>query len=220
MRDPGTDFTSINRAAARDVPYGASGDEARDEVEVDAARAREYASLSVLLRRAPNSEFLSRLSTIGGDFSPLGCAHTALAQAAAIANVDQIEREFFDLFIGIGRGEVVPYGSYYLTGFLNERPLARLRAELRQLGIERVEHESEPEDHAALLCEIMAGLAKGHFDAPAGADRRLFEKHLEPWIGRFFADLEQAKSAYFYRLVGAVGRVFMQIENEAFALTS
>ncbi|MFZ0720746.1 MAG: hypothetical protein WAM99_07730, partial [Xanthobacteraceae bacterium] len=77
MRDPGTDFTSINRAAARDGPYGASGD------EVDAARAREYASLSVLLRRAPNSEFLSRLSTIGGDFSPLGCVHTALAEAAA-----------------------------------------------------------------------------------------------------------------------------------------
>jgi len=217
MRDSGTHLTSINRAAARDDSYGASGIEACDEV--DAARAREYASLSALLRRAPDSEFLTRLATIRGDSSPLGLAHAALGEAAAIANVDQVEREFFDLFVGIGRGEVVPYGSYYLTGFLNERPLARLRDELRQLGVERVEHESEPEDHAALLCEIMAGLAGGHFDAPAGADRRLFEKHLAPWIGRFFTDLEQARSAYFYHRVGAVGRVFMQIENEAFALT-
>ena len=114
----------------------------------------------------------------------------------------------------------MPYGSYYLTGFLNERPLARLRDDLARLGIERVQGEVEPEDHAAVLCEIMAGLADGRFEAPAGADHELFEKHLAPWIGRFFADLEQAKAAEFYRRVGAVGRLFIEIESKAFALAS
>ena len=86
-----------------------------------------------------------------------------------------IEREFFDLFIGIGRGELMPYGSYYLTGFLHERPLARLREDLGTLGIERIEGNAEPEDHAATLCEIMAGLAGGRFGAHAGSDQEIFE---------------------------------------------
>jgi TorA maturation chaperone TorD len=188
--------------------------------EVDAARAQEYALLSVVLRHAPNADMLNRLATLRGDTSPLGIAHAALGEAAAAANVEFVEREFFNLFIGVGRGELLPYGSYYLTGFLNERPLARLRDDLARFGIERVEGEVEPEDHAAMLCEIMAGLAGGRFDAPAGADRELFEKHLLPWIGRFFADLERAEAADLYRRIGALGRVLVEIESEAFALTS
>ena len=143
---------------------------------------------------------------------------SALAEAAGDADAERVEREFFDLFIGIGRGELLPYGSYYLTGFLHERPLARLREDLAALGIERAAGQCEPEDHAAILCEIMSGIAGGHFPAPAGADRQLFEKHLAPWIGRFFADLERAESADFYRRVGTLGRVFIDIETEAFAL--
>ena len=114
----------------------------------------------------------------------------------------------------------MPYGSYYLTGFLHERPLARLRTDLAALGIERAEGQYEPEDHAAILCEIMAGLASGRFGAKHGADQQIFEKHLAPWIGRFFADLERAEAADFYRQVGTLGRVFMDIEAEAFALPS
>ena len=129
-----------------------------------------------------------------------------------------IEREFFNLFIGVGRGELLPYGSYYLTGFLNERPLARLREDLHALGIERAEGQVEPEDHAAILCEIMAGLADGQFAATAELQQQFFEKHLAPWIGRFFADLERAEAANFYRHVGTIGRLFMEIETEAFAL--
>ena len=81
-------------------------------------------------------------------------------EAASDADAERVEREFFDLFIGLGRGELLPYGSYYLTGFLHERPLARLRDDLAALGIERAEGNVEPEDHAAILCEIMAGLAE------------------------------------------------------------
>ena len=190
----------------------------RDEIE--AARAQEYALLAVLLARAPDAALLERIAGLRGDATPLGIAHAALAQAAGEASADRIKFEFFDLFIGVGRGELLPYGSYYLTGFLNERPLARLRADLRSLGIERVEEQHEPEDHAAILCEIMAGLIGGEFSATAEQQQHVFEKHLAPWIGRFFADLEAAKGADFYRHVGAVGHLFIEIETEAFALAS
>ena len=76
----------------------------------------------------------------------------------------------------------------------------------------------EPEDHAAILCEIMSGIISGAFGAPAGSDQQIFEKHLAPWLGRLFADMERAESADFYRRVGAVGRLFVEIETEAFAL--
>jgi TorA maturation chaperone TorD len=207
-------LTGIDRAVLRPDLYGA----ADADGEIDAARAREYAVLSTLLRRAPNANLLARLAALRGDPSSLGGAHAALAEAAGATDAERVEREFFNLFVGIGRGELLPYGSYYLAGFLNERPLARLREDLARLGIERVEGETEPEDHAAVLCEIMAGFADGRFEGPQEADRELFEKHLAPWIGRFFADLERAKAADLYRRVGTVGRVFMQIESEAFAL--
>src|SRR5437764_10833375 len=154
--------------------------------EVDAARAREYALLGRLLAEPPDAALLARLARLGGDDTPLGAAHLALADAADRADPAAIEREHFDLFVGVGRGELVPYASYYLTGFLHERPLARLREHLAQLGIERVEGNSEPEDHAATLCEIMAAIVSGKFPAPEGADRELFERHMAPWIGRFF----------------------------------
>ena len=117
-------------------------------------------------------------------------------------SVSKVEREFFDLFIGIGRGELLPYGSYYLTGFLNERPLARLREDLRALGIERAQGQPEPEDHAAILCEIMAGLAKGPFATAVGVQQQFFENHVSPWIGRFFADLERRRSGRFLPACG------------------
>src|SRR3984893_11092352 len=188
--------------------------------DIDTARAQEYALLSVLLARAPDAALLSRLAELRGDASPLGLAHAALAEAASRASLERVEREYFDLFIGLGRGELLPYGSYYLSGFLHERPLARLRAYLGGLRIERAQGRSEPGDAAASLCEVMAGIISGRLPAPAGADRELFEHHLAPWVGRFFADLERAEGADFYRRVGVLGRVFVQIETQAFALPS
>jgi TorA maturation chaperone TorD len=191
---------------------------AADVDEIDAARGREYALLSALLACAPDQYLLKRLAELCGDATPLGVAHAALAQAARQTSAAQVEREYFDLFIGLGRGELLPYGSYYLSGFLHERPLARLRAHLARLGIERAQGQAEPEDHAAILCEVMAGLANGTLPAAAGADREVFEQHLAPWIGRFFADLECAEAADFYRTVGALGRTWIEIETAAFAL--
>jgi TorA maturation chaperone TorD len=188
--------------------------------DVDIARMEEYGLLAALLRRAPDRALLEALSGIRGDSTQLGEAHTALARAAEGASCELLEREFFELFIGVGRGELLPYGSYYFTGFLNERPLARLRDDLRMLGVVGSEQQSEPEDHAAILCEIMACLAGGGLAAAPDAQKRLFEKHLAPWIGRFFADLEGLKRANFYRQVATVGRLFIDIETEAFALPS
>jgi TorA maturation chaperone TorD len=186
--------------------------------DVDRARAREYALLATLLSKSPDAGMIGRLAVLRGDASPLGATLTALAKAAAKATADSVKIEYFDLFDALGRGGLLPYASYYLTGSLYGRPLARLRETLQSLGIERTEHHSEPEDHAAILCEIMAGVAGGRIPAPVETQREFFEKHLAPWIGRFFADLECSESADFYARVGAVGRTFVGIETEAFTL--
>jgi TorA maturation chaperone TorD len=187
--------------------------------DLDRARAQEYALLATVLSRSPDARMIGRLALLCGDASPLGATHMALAEAAAKANAESVKMEYFNLFDGLGRGRLLPYASYYLTGSLYGRPLARLRERLQRLGIERTEHHSEPEDHAAILCEIMAGVAGGQIPAPAETEREIFEKHLAPWIGRFFADLQRAESADFYARVGAVGRTFVDIETVAFTLT-
>jgi TorA maturation chaperone TorD len=186
--------------------------------EIDLARAQEYTLLSSLLLQTPSAELLQRLTLLRGDGTVLGRAHTALAEAASRAETDAVVREHFILFSGLGRGELLPYASFYLTGFVQGRPLADLREALTRLGIERVEGQSEPEDHAAILLEIMAGLASGSLGAPAGAEREFFFAHLDPWITRFFSDLEQSPSAKFYASVGALGRTFMEIERRGFEL--
>ena len=188
--------------------------------EIDHARAQEYALLSILLSRSPDMPMVGRLALLRGDASPLGIAHTALGEAASRATAESVSREYFDLFAGLGKGLLLPYASHYLTGSLYGRPLGRLRETLQQYGIERVAGNSEPEDHVAILCEIMAGLISGDIAGPAGLDREFFETHLASWIRRFFVDLEQAKSIDFYAHVGSLGRTFVDIETEAFALSS
>jgi TorA maturation chaperone TorD len=186
--------------------------------EVDQARAREYSLLATLLLRSPDAELLGRLAALQGDSSPLGVAHTALGEAAARTDAERLAGEYFELFVGVGRGELLPYASYYQTGFLHARPLAQLRETLQRIGVERADSLTEPEDHAAILFEIMAALAGGAIPAPNGTEREVFERHLAPWIGRFFRDLEQAKAADFYARVAALGRIFTAIETEAFTL--
>lgn len=187
---------------------------------IDARRVQEYALLATLLASAPSAALLEQIAQLRDDATLLGRAHAALAEAAVTAVASEVEREYFDLFVGLGRGELLPYASYYLTGFLNERPLSRLRDDLATLGIERVENNFEPEDHAATLCEIMAGLVAARFPASPDAQRAFFEKHVSRWMGRLFADMEKAENAKFYRSVGTLGRVFLEIETEAFTFAN
>ncbi|WP_206455528.1 TorD/DmsD family molecular chaperone [Aurantimonas marina] len=211
------------RPTASSLSGAASPDSAPSRVAldpVDAFRVQHYGLLTVLTARAPRAETLALVAELSGDSTPLGRSHTALAEAARRADPARLEREYFNLFIGVGRGELVPYGSYYLTGFLREKPLARLRQDLARLGIERAENLVELEDHVGVLCEIMAGLIGGRFAASESATRNFFARHLAPWMDRFFADLEMAPSADFYRCVGRVGRSFMTIEADSQALVA
>jgi TorA maturation chaperone TorD len=212
-------LTGVARAALRPDLYPETDEAvAADRDEIDLARAAEYALIASLLLRAPDAAALTRLARLQGGGTPLGMAHSALADAAASAEAEKVEREYFDLFIGVGRGELLPYASYYLTGFLHERPLARLRESLARLGLERADNHFDPEDHLGTLCEIMSGLADGRFAASADAEADFFDTHVAPWAAHFFTDLEKADAADFYKAVGKLGRTFIALEAEGFAM--
>ena len=193
--------------------------------DVDLARAQEYALLATLLSRSPDGEMIERLALLRGDVSPLGAAHAALAEAAAKTDAATVNREYFVLFEGAGRSQFLPYASYYLTGSLYGRTLHRLRETLHSIGMERSGQSAEPEDHVAILCELMARLAGGEIAASAPAGREIFEAeifeaYVAPWMDRFFTDLEHAEQADFYARVGLVGRIFLEIERDAVKFTS
>lgn len=188
--------------------------------EEDLLRANCYGLLARLLRAPPGADLLAQTAEIEGDDSEFGSALAVLSRAARATAPEALSEEYQDLFIGVGSGELVPYASYYLTGFLQEKPLAALRQSMMRLGIERAADVKEPEDHIAALCECMAGLISGAFGAPAdlATQQEFFAAHIERWAPRFFEDLENAKSATFYAPVGAVGRLFMGIEAAAFEM--
>jgi TorA maturation chaperone TorD len=184
----------------------------------DILRAELYSFLAALLRVEPQDNLLASVSQISGDDTPIGKATGTLSYLAKEMDAATIRSEYVDLFIGVGRGELLPYCSYYLTGFLNEKPLANLRQDMASIGIARAENVKDPEDHIASLCDMMAGLIIGNFGRPYSLQEQatFFKKHIAPWAGLFFADLEAAKSAVFYAPVGTIGRIFMDIESQAF----
>ncbi|MEE3170241.1 MAG: molecular chaperone TorD family protein [Pseudomonadota bacterium] len=192
----------------------------RSITEEDRARAQIYQLLGVLLANPPTADLLQGLSSLQGDDTPLGQASKNLAALAERSNPHDVEREFNNLFVGLGRGELLPYASYYLTGFLNEKPLAELRTDLMSRGIKARSDVKEPEDHICTLCEIMAGIITGAFpcDSDVASQKAFFDAHLAKWAELFFTDLEEAQSAVFYAPVGSLGRAFMAVEAEAFAI--
>lgn len=186
-----------------------------------ALRANTYSLLARLLRATPDSELLALLAGIdSGDDSQapgnsqrsgLGLAWHLLKLSALHANPAALDDEFHDLFIGLGHGEVIPYASWYLTGYLMDRPLAQLRHDLAQLEIVRQEKTSEPEDHLAALCEAMAILIND--GSALAVQQTFFRNHLADWVGRCFSDIEQAPAAHFYKAVALLGRQFMELEQ-------
>lgn len=188
--------------------------------EDDILRSQQYGFLARMLGVAPSADLIAKVAEMEGDETPLGQAYGHLARKAANTSPVAMEREYFDLFIGVGRGELLPYASFYLTGFLNERPLADLRGDLAVLGVVRVEGRHEPEDHIAFLFDVMSGLAAGRFDDGGLNEHLFYQRHLAPWAAQFFDDLAIAPSADFYRPLAEIGRVFMDIEARAFALGS
>lgn len=186
----------------------------------DRARVQMYRLLSALLSAPPSGELLRGLASLEGSDTPLGSASRNLAALAERTTPDDARREYNNLFIGVGRGELLPYASYYLTGFLNEKPLANLRGDLKARGIEASDGVKEPEDHIGTLCEIMAGIIAGEFecDSDLSSQKAFFDAHMAKWAALFFSDLERAQTAVFYAPVGSLGRAFLDVETEAFAL--
>lgn len=188
----------------------------------DRLRADVYNFLGVLLARPADEMLLAQTASLSGDESRLGQAIEGLARVAKASRPKAVEREFNALFIGLGRGELLPYASYYLTGFLNEKPLARLRQDMAALQVTRADNVFEPEDSMAALMETMGGLIVGRFGTAAPIERQktFFNNHIAPWATHFYTDLEAAKASVLYASVGAVGREFMAIEREAFRMTA
>lgn len=201
-------------AAAAGAAFGAAlGEE-------DALRADFYDFISGLLVAPPPQETLDKIAQLSGDDTPIGDGIRALARLAARLDAAVVETEFNALFIGLGRGELLPYASFYLTGFLNETPLARLRDDMLRLRMVREETVFEPEDNIGSLCEMMAGLIRGRFGAPADLEtqRGFFGAHIGSWAEHFFSDLEGAEHSVFYQPVGALGRMLIEIDREAFRM--
>ena len=188
--------------------------------EEDRLHAEVYDLLAALLSDPPTQERLRAIGKLVGDNTPFGTAVDTMSKVARATTSSAVEREFTDLFIGIGRGELLPFASYYLTGFLNEKPLALLRKDMADLQIARAPNVYEPEDNVASLMEMMAGLIDGRFGVPASIEKQkeFFNRHIAPWAGHFFSDLEQARGSVFYLPVGTFGRIFIDIEREAFRL--
>lgn len=186
----------------------------------DQVRASLYALLGTVLLQIPDQTTLDHLSALEGESGDVGSAINTLSQIAKSMTPASVEREYNVLFIGVGRGEVLPYASYYLTGFLHEKPLADLRGKMRELGIQRKQGISEPEDHLGALCEMMAGMITGAFGEPMPlqAQKEFFNAHIAPWAAHCFSDLEKAESAVLYAPVGSLGRLLMGIEQESFRI--
>ena len=193
------------------------GEGARSAPEAERLRANTYGLLAALLAAPPPQSLIQLLTRItpaevgGGD--QLASAWEVLRLAGERASVESLDDEFHALFVGIGRGELVPYGSWYMTGFLMDQPLAVLRRDLAELGFERQASVKEPEDHVAALLETM-GLLIGDGDTSVNVQRRFFQSHMGPWMKTFFLDLQKASTARFYRAVGQFGDQFIEFEQK------
>lgn len=191
--------------------------------DTDAHRVGTYALLGRVLAGAPDSDILTLIAHSDGGAmedvqDDLAAAWEELRSAAANAEPEALERQHHTLLVGVTHGLLIPYASWYLTGSLMEKPLVDLRSDLAALGIEREEGVSEPEDHAAALCDTMAWLIQ---DDEIGfeTERRFFQEHLEPWIARFFEDMQDAEVASpFYRTVGRLGSAFTAVESRYYAM--
>jgi TorA maturation chaperone TorD len=188
--------------------------------EEDQARAQVYGLLASLLVAPPSRERLQQLGAMEADAAggDMAAAWNRLKGAAADASPDQLDDEYQALFIGLGRGELVPYASWYMTGLMMDRPLALLRRDLAALGIQRQADVHEPADHAAALCETMALIIESPQEISFESQRAFFNNHLAPWMSRFAIDLQAAESANFYRAVGEFGEKFMEIETQYFSM--
>jgi TorA maturation chaperone TorD len=213
----------MNAATARTLNF------VREPVsDEDLARANHYALLSRLMHAAPDASLLGMLAASGDwlidDDAPaaeavlMAQAWNALCAASAAMDPAAAQDEFDALFGGVGRPEIIVFASFYLAGFLNEKPLVKLRDDLVALGLARTEGESLPEDHIAAVCDVMRLLltdAKRSAAERAREQERFFATHIQPWYGALCDALDAAPGANFYRRVSRYARSFLDVEAAA-----
>ncbi|MEJ2687436.1 MAG: molecular chaperone TorD family protein [Gammaproteobacteria bacterium] len=183
-------------------------------------RAHTYSLLALLLNAPPGAQTLELLAGIDVDDGAQGSmagSWAMLKLAGARVGQSALDDEYHALFVGITMGEVVPYGCWYLSGVLMDKPLVRLRQDLEYLGIERRADVHEPEDHAGALCETMALLCSEPEAFTPAMQREFFGAHIAPWMALFFRDLQKAPSACFYQAVGRLGEAFINFERQYLA---
>jgi TorA maturation chaperone TorD len=208
----------------------------------DQARADLYALIARLLLAPPDEALLADLAQADSLTSqqtgnplanplanppanppdyPLDLAWEKLILTAAIMDVCSIRDEFNALFVSIGTPQIDPYASLYLSGFMNEKPLAALRTELAHLGLARVPGVGVLEDHLAALCETMRLLITGDQGGtrqPLQRQWLFFEKHIASWYARCLHDIRSVKGVNFYLQVADFTQAFLSIEAQAFEM--
>lgn len=192
----------------------------------DQARSDLYALAARLLLAPPDAALLAGLAAAdpilaeGGEHQ-LADAWEKLVLASSVMDADAVAEEFDALFVSSGTPALNPYGSLYLSGFMNDTPLAELRADLAAFGIGRVRGVAESEDHLGALCETMRVLIAGGSGIPRqplSRQKAFFDARIAPWYARCLKDMQNAEGANFYRLVAAFVAALLAIEAEAFAV--
>ena len=193
-------------------------------LDEETARAEIYGLLAQLYYAPPSPELLENLRVAVTDAPAQGAfleePWRELVAAARALDAGAIREEYDALFGGVGKPEVYLFGSHYITGFLNDRPLARLRTDLAELGLARDEAMGETEDHVAYLCEVMRYLIAGDDVAVANLTRQreFFTRHLQPWATQLCEAVEAHPRAKFYAGLAGFTRAFLQVEQQGFDL--
>jgi TorA maturation chaperone TorD len=194
--------------------------EAADQHE-ESARADMYGFLATLFFTPPSSSLLDSVGkTEAGGGSTLEQAWEGVAETCRHITAEQVCEEYHQLFIGVSRPEVMLYGSYYLSGFLMEKPLAELRSDLKELGLARPVHIDESEDHISLLCEVMRYLilSEEHLDTSLLKQRQFYSAHMQGWVRQMCDAIENHPQSHFYKRVASLARNFFDVESQAFEM--
>jgi TorA maturation chaperone TorD len=185
----------------------------------ETARADLYGLLATLYSAPPSQDLIDTIASARSEGDGvLQQAWVELVGVCRTAQAEAVRDEYETLFIGVGKPEVMLYGSYYLSGFLMEKPLAALRTDLANLGLERDESVPETEDHIAMLCEVMRYLIASNDIAQASlaSQQAFFAAHMQPWLIRLCDAIDAHPSSRFYRAVTGLARAYFDVEMQAF----
>lgn len=186
------------------------------------ARAELYGLLARLWLAPPDADLIAQFQVAVTE-APEPGGHLEqpwqdLVAAMRATTPQAAAREYDALFGGVGKPDVFLFGSYYQAGFLNERPLAQLRADLAQLGLARDEQNADTEDHIAFVFEVMRWLIAGDDVAVCNLEqqRRFFRAHVQTWVEALCDAVAAHPAAQLLRAVAGLTRAFVEVEAQAF----